>query len=186
MERSQSKFFTQDILHVFLHGENSRAALVKATGLGEGSVRSILGILKEKGFIVSSKQGHSLTDKGKKWHEKLNNSLRIFDSPIEDYDLAFHIKPPITEKQSYELRDIAVRWGSKGALIFYYNGQDLLMPPSDSVDYSINFELLKEGLTNGDYLILLWGAAKPDLISGGFAIAGELSTTLKEFLLALK
>ncbi len=187
MERSQSKFYTQDILYVFqnIKEVSSRAALVQATGLGEGSIRSILLILKEKGLIEASKKGHALTKKGEVWHNKLESALNIFECPVKDYDLAFHIKPPITEKQSYELRDLAVKWGSKGALIFYYNGKDLLLPPSDCVDYSINFEPLKENLNNGDYLVLLWGAPKEDLITGGLAIAGEISDTLKEFLVTL-
>ena len=66
-----------DVLRsLFRIDENtSRSELVEKLGLGEGTVRTILDMLKEKGFIESTRQGHGLTDSGKGLLKKLNRIM---------------------------------------------------------------------------------------------------------------
>ncbi|MBW2988405.1 hypothetical protein DRJ48_00650, partial [Candidatus Woesearchaeota archaeon] len=167
MQRSQAKFYSCDVLNVFLRIKpiKSRARMALETGLGEGSVRSVLAILKEKGLIESAKQGHYLTEVGEEWYTKLKRALVMKDSikvsGIKSNSIVcLHLRPPTTPKPSYMLRDIAVRWGASGALIFYYTGQELVLPPSKTPDYGEDYSALKKtfDLKRGDYVIVVWGS----------------------------
>jgi len=182
MERTQAKYFKPDVLNTFLNLEKpmSRAELVARTGLGEGSMRSILNILKAKGLIQSSKRGHWATKRGLSLLRELQRQLDILEPrslkfPKSREILCFHIRGPVNQVPSYLLRDIAVRWGATGALIFRFNGRQLVLPPSRRVDYNEDYSALTKGLEKEDHLALLWGEHKPSLVSGGLEIASVLS-----------
>ncbi len=185
MERTQAKFFKPDVLHVLLRLQRpvSRAELAASTGLGEGSIRSILDILKNKGFVESSKKGHWVSPRGKLLLRKVDGILTIskpskLEFPKAKERLCFHIRKPVSSVPSYVLRDIAVKWGASGALIFHFNGKELVMPPSKKADYKEDYSSLQVNLAPGDHIALLWGSQRPNLISGGLEIAAQLSPTI--------
>jgi len=185
MERTQAKFFKPDVLHVLLSLQKpvSRAGLATSTGLGEGSIRSILNILKIRGLIESSKKGHWATSRGRLMLKKVEGILTIskpskLGFPKAKERLCFHIKQPISNVPSYVLRDIAVKWGASGALIFHFNGKELVMPPSKKADYKEDYSALQANLARGDYIALLWGSQRQNLISGGLEIAAQLSPVI--------
>lgn len=116
-----------DVLRCLLLIEKpvSRTYLSKALELGEGTIRSILGIFKKKGILVSTNIGHLLSDKGKNIWDKLRNSVEI--KRINKLSLfpnkkiiIVHIKNPSKPEKAVVLRDAAVKNGAEGALILKY------------------------------------------------------------------
>ena len=64
-----SNFGKLDVLRAFLNINQkpiSRSQLTSQLKFGEGTVRSILGILKSKNLIESTREGHFLSKKGEK------------------------------------------------------------------------------------------------------------------------
>jgi hypothetical protein len=187
MERSQAKFFQTEVLAVFLNlnKRKSRALLAKQSGLGEGSMRTILDILKQKALIESSRGGHVHSKAGREAYAAIKEACSIINaSPVHSCStLCFHLSAPIKEQQSYKLRDIAVKWGAKGAYILKVVNGELVMPPSTVVDYKEDFSALKRAARpkEGDYLILVWGEEPSLLISAGLAITAELSAVIGAF-----
>ncbi len=122
-----SNFTKIDLLRCLLGIEKpaSRSYISKALNLGEGTVRSILKILKKKGFLASSNQGHSLSAKGKVIVKKIKEILDIREiGPIKIFpgkkSIAVHIKIPAKIEKAFILRDEAVKNGAEGALILKY------------------------------------------------------------------
>ena len=123
-----------DVIRCFLKiRENiSRASLVRELGLGEGTIRNILDILKNKGFISSTRQGHLLTKKGKALLKRINENIEIknFSSKIfaKNKKTALLLKKYNKDtKVDYKLRDIAVKNKAEGALIFLFD-KKLVIP----------------------------------------------------------
>ena len=165
MHPDQTKFFKTDILNVFLRLKESRAraALAEETGIGEGSVRTILGLLKGRGLLQSSRKGHSLTLLGAEWYAKLSHKAILQNQPsvqgFEAYSIAgMHLRQPLKALPSYQLRDAAVRHGALGTMIFSFTSGKLVLPPSKSVDYGRDYSVLIEGKRpkEGDMFIFVW------------------------------
>ncbi len=117
-----------DVLRCLLSIEKpvSRSYLSKELELGEGTIRSILDILKEKALLVSNKEGHSLSQKGKNSVENIKK--RIILKKIKSISLfpdkkaaAIQIKNPKKMEKAVVLRDETVRNGAEGALILRYD-----------------------------------------------------------------
>ncbi len=165
-----------DVLRCFLAiDENiSRKGLVKKLGLGEGTVRSVLDILKKKKNIISTRQGHSLTNKGKTLLKKINNLIEIkkIDSDAiypKQKKIGILIKGRKKGKIDYRLRDIAVKNKAEGAVIFVFEKR-LYLP---NVDYTSRFsDLEKEfNFKKGNLLIISFATNYKDAESGALAIA---------------
>ena len=68
-----------DVLRCFFRiGEGiSRHNLAKSLELGEGTIRTILGILKNKKLIESTKKGHFLSSRGNSEMSKLKENMAL-------------------------------------------------------------------------------------------------------------
>src|SRR3989338_3021816 len=68
-----------DVLRCFFRiGEGiSRHNLAKSLELGEGTIRTILGILKNKKLIKSTKKGHFLSSRGNSEMSKLKENMAL-------------------------------------------------------------------------------------------------------------
>ena len=78
-----SNFTKIDILRCILRINKplSRSQLSKALNLGEGTIRSILDILKKNKILMSSKKGHYLSAEGNAIVKKIGNiniNFKIF------------------------------------------------------------------------------------------------------------
>ncbi|MBW2980062.1 hypothetical protein KY360_01420 [Candidatus Woesearchaeota archaeon] len=129
-----SNYTSFDILRTFLAIEEntSRTSLVEKLDLGEGTVRTLLDMLKDKKLIKSTQLGHSYSDKGASIIEKINKTIQSkkleSKNIYKDYKkVALLLKNKKDIDVNYKLRDIAVKNGAEGALIFIYKNK-LILP----------------------------------------------------------
>jgi len=190
-----SNFTKIDVLRCLFNLENpvSRTNLSYNLDLGEGTIRSILDILKKNNFLDSDKKGHSLNDNGLKILGKVKNSLDMVKVSLNDLfpgkkKIAAHIKNIKNKNigKSYELRDIALKNGADGALILTFNEKLELYDYDDSE--MNNFEEIegKFKLNNDDLVIIAYADSYRLSEHGGLAVAIELSDSLKVALDKLK
>ena len=114
------------------NGPVSRKTLVKILGVGEGSVRTILGRLSDGRLVESAKSGHTLNDAGA---QKVGGILKKISRPaiVELPELsgsggqimAVVYKAAGKVRSVVALRDKALKAGADGALILVCDGGKL-------------------------------------------------------------
>lgn len=177
-----------DILRCFLKFNKniSRQELARELELGEGTMRTILEVLKSKKLLDSTKKGHFLSKKG---NEILNQIYESISMPknITTQSLYPNFKKigvvvrNITNlKELYKLRDIAVKNGAEGAIILKFD--DKLYAPES--DYKQDYKELEKNFEfkDNDVLIIAFANEKRHAENGALAIATELSPLLKKFI----
>ena len=183
-----------DIIRAFLLiKENiSRNELVSKLSLGEGTVRTILNILKEKKLICSTKQGHSLTGKGNLFLKKTEAITLIKSANLDDFYpklrkiLILLKKPDKTVKISFQQRDIAVKQGADGAVILKFDNK-LYIPDAD-INFKENYKkaynkILKcFDFKKGDILIICFAGSLRNAENGALAIALSMSKELNDLI----
>ncbi|MEM4353204.1 MAG: DUF4443 domain-containing protein [Candidatus Caldarchaeum sp.] len=112
-----------------------RKRLRNYLGLGEGSVRTMLARLVEKGLALSTQKGLSLTDKGRQLYDYLRKFLTpVTPVPFQMPWQAGHnyglVVKGLAEKVStgVEERDEAIRNGASAAMVLTYMLDGLHMP----------------------------------------------------------
>jgi len=163
-----------DVLRCFLKVDGvSRANLVNELGLGEGTVRSILDILKSKGLINSTRQGHDMTDKGKSLLENIDieikniSSDRIFPKYKKTAVLVRKYNKKV--KIDYKLRDIAVKAGADGAVILVFDGK-LKIPEHEASNEFDELNGIFE-YKNGNILIIAFADSYKKSETAGLKVA---------------
>jgi len=187
-----------DIIRAFLLiKENiSRNELVSKLALGEGTVRTILDILKDKDLICSTKQGHSLTEKGNLFLKKTEKSIAIKKLILEDFypglekAIVLSNKTDKNIKISFEQRDIAVKQGADGAVILKFD-KELYIPNAD-INFKESYkkaydEILKcFDFKKGNILIICFADSLRNAENGALEIAlsmsKELNNLIKRFI----
>ncbi|MBS3105150.1 DUF4443 domain-containing protein [Candidatus Woesearchaeota archaeon] len=177
-----------DILRCFLRFQKNtgRQEIAKDLELGEGTVRTVLEILKSKKLLDSTKKGHFLSKRGE---EILNQIYEILSTPrnvamrhlYPDFKkIGVIVRNASNLKELYKLRDIAVKNGADGALILKFENR-LYAPESD---YEQDYKELEKSFDfrNGDVLIVAFANDKRNAENGALAIAVELSNFLKRFI----
>src|SRR3989338_10645262 len=186
MVGNKPNFNSYDILRCLFRIEEgiSRQLLAKSLELGEGTIRTILDILKDRKFIESSKKGHFLSSHGRNAMNELKKSINP-PKKIESEHIYKNLKKcGIAVKgvkelaNTYRLRDIAVKNGSEGALILKFDKR--LYAPESDYDYSWlekSFEL-----ESGDILALAFADSYSIAENSALAVASELNPSLKSFI----
>jgi len=112
-----------------------RIALSKALEVGEGTVRTMVKKLVESGIIeVDSIGGCTLTERGRYLAAELNgfivssSSLDLRSLGIEMPSHALQVRAAISNTSLTKLRDVAVKSGAEGMVIFQYKGGTLAFP----------------------------------------------------------
>ena len=178
-----------------IDGPLSRSALSESLGLGEGTVRSILDILKGNNLLASDKKGHYLSQKGKEMLENINNNIRISKADLSSIfphkkAVAVQINHAKNKKKpwkAYELRDTAVKAGADGALILEYDGRLKLYEFHDKGN-EYGFEEIEDGFSLGknDLVVIAYSDSYKLAEYGALAAAIEASKNLKSIMQKLK
>ncbi len=153
-----SNFSRYDVIRAlfYLDVQRSRSELSHELELGEGTIRSILDILKKNKLLQSSQKGHLLSQKGRSMVLLMRKDIEIPKTIHMDIFPKYKEKGCIVKTikhfmPDYKVRDIAVRHGAEGALILTFD-QRL------SITYYLNanFSSLEKefALKKGDALIV--------------------------------
>ncbi len=118
-----------------------RSKLAEELKVGEGTVRTIIGRLKDAGLITTSKAGCILTNEGSRlWNEYktvFRRKVEIGKSEltIADYNFAILVKNCGDKvKSGMEQRDAAIMVGARGATTIMFKEGRLIVPSvSDNI-----------------------------------------------------
>ncbi|MBN1157652.1 hypothetical protein JXA85_08595 [Candidatus Woesearchaeota archaeon] len=181
-----SNYTKADILRCFfLVSENvSRDELVRKLDIGEGTVRTLLDILKGKSLVSSTKQGHFLTEKGASLLIKIKENIefpREFKTKklFPNYKkVALLVRKHGPIKSVVATRDVAVKNGAEGALILVY--EDRLKFPDGKI--TMETPDLEEvyDFKNKDILIVTFGSSLRWCEVAAISVAFELNGFLKQ------
>jgi len=137
-----------------------RKSLSAALNIGEGSTRTILDIFCDEGYIVVTKSGAVLSEKGKKAKDQVRmdvSPLTVDDLTIGAVNCAVRIKGA-SKKITYgcEERDAAIKAGATGATTLVCIGNKLIFPGSEyPVTPHVESAIRKEfRIGNGDAVII--------------------------------
>jgi predicted transcriptional regulator len=114
-----------------------RNRLAEELDVGEGTVRTLIGRLRDADLISISKAGCSLTKKGSKlWKEIKSNfkktAIEKSELAFTDFDVAVLVrKRACAVSSGMEQRDAAVMTGAKGATTVLFKKGRLVFPSSD-------------------------------------------------------
>ena len=177
-----------DILRCFiwLGVGTGRQHLAKELGIGEGTIRTILNILKSEGLLDSTKKGHFLSANGIGLQAEIFKKISApkileIDEIYPGYKkIGVQIKNLKKLAELYRLRDIAVKNGAEGAIILKFENR-LYIPESqddnkyEEIEKKFDFE-------NGDVLVIGFSGNNKNAETGALSIAVELSGILQKFI----
>ncbi|WP_048055963.1 DUF4443 domain-containing protein [Pyrococcus sp. ST04] len=137
-----------------------RKQMAEKLELGEGTIRTLLRKLTQLGLIKSRQRGHFLTEEGMELKGKLEE---LFSEPIEIKvenfpAFAVVVKNP-GEFKSIELRDEAIRFDAKGAMILIVKDGDIVFPEDLrplKETYPEIVEKLSGYYKEGDAIVIAW------------------------------
>ena len=181
-------FTKTDILRCFLRFNKNagRQGLAKELELGEGTMRTILKILKSRNLLDSTKKGHFLSKRGDEILSQIYCDIsmpKIINSPNiypNFKKIGVHVKNAPKLKELYKLRDLAVKNGAEGAIILKFNNKLYAPEYEHEQDYK-EFERFFD-FENNDVLVIAFSSDKKDAENAALAIAVELSGNLKKFI----
>ncbi|WP_087037581.1 DUF4443 domain-containing protein [Thermococcus litoralis] len=180
------EFKIEDAIAVLflLKTPKGRKQISEELNLGEGTVRTLLKKLSSIGLVESQQKGHSLSEKGVKIIQEIS---KLFSEPLEVTPLEGFVtyalvvrNPP--EFKSIELRDEAIRFFAKGAMILTVQNGEIVFPedgrPLKETLPELSEDLKKLPVENGDLVIVTWAENKADalksLIHVALSLKGEL------------
>ncbi|CAD5244835.1 DUF4443 domain-containing protein [Thermococcus camini] len=177
------EFTLEDAVAVLfmLQNPTGRKAVSEALDLGEGSVRTLLRKLLWQGLIRSTQRGHSLNGRGM---ELLEGISRHFSEVRRVGEIEGHPAFALTVREpgkfkSIELRDEAIRFFAKGAMILVVrNGEPIF--PEDGRPLSETMPELAEKvkgafrLEDGDLVVVTWAEKEADAMKSAYHVALSL------------
>ncbi|WP_461865685.1 DUF4443 domain-containing protein [Thermococcus sp.] len=176
------EFNLEDALAVIFMLKNpiGRKAISEELGLGEGSVRTLLKKLSAIGIITSRQKGHFLNERGARL---LENLQELFSEPIKAGTVegmpavAMKVKNP-PEFKSIELRDEAIRFFARGAMILIVrNGEPVF--PEDGRKLKETFPEIAQSIRSlapeeGDLIVITWAEDDADALKSAIHVAVSL------------
>lgn len=156
-----------------------RKRLSTMIGVGEGSTRTILGILQEHGLVDIDKSGVSINKKGMDYYNSTYMEISHLDTgalTIGEYDCVVRVAK-MASKITYgcEERDIAIKAGATGATTLICNNGRLIFPGSGyQVDDDLNNLLWSRvSIRNEDVIII--GTGETSAIAEEGAVIAALT-----------
>ncbi|KUK17248.1 DUF4443 domain-containing protein [Thermococcus sibiricus] len=173
------EFEIEDVLVTLflLKTPKGRKQISEELSLGEGTIRTLLKKLAGLNLIKSQQKGHSLSEKGVKVLETI---LDLFSAPVELCSIenfptyAIVVKDPPKFK-SIELRDEAIRFFARGAMILCYLSGEVIFPednrPLKETLPEIAKDLERIPLEDGNLIIITWAENRIDAIKSAIHVA---------------
>ncbi len=158
------------LYHLSKSEYTGRSNLAFKVGIGEGSMRNILKILKEWNFIIVENRGITISDEGRLFLQSI--PIKIIEVNLSNYiDINNqYCCGIIVFKRSFKIqnglkqRDICIKSGANGCITFIIKNGRLTILPGHSLDteYSGNFREMENSLNlaEGDVLILSYSEDK--------------------------
>lgn len=184
------KFSAIDVLHALLiltEKPVSRQDAVSILRIGEGSVRSVFEELKQKGWAVSSRAGHAISEKGsglkKEILKRISLPKMIKCSLFRNYySSAVAVYKPDSDADPLLLRDLALKWGADGAMIVAMSKGALSVPKCDpATDLSeINAQLR---IPEGGIAVITFADSVLSSQTSTLAVAISADSSLRELFL---
>ncbi|WP_297506021.1 DUF4443 domain-containing protein [Thermococcus sp.] len=173
------EFTLEDAVAVIFLLQNpvGRKTISEILELGEGSVRTLLRKLSALGLIESSQRGHALSGKGKETVEKISEH---FSEAVEVGNVegkpayALLVRNP-GEFKSIELRDEAIRFHARGALLLVVREGKAVFPedgrPLSETMPELAGELEKLPLEEGDLVVVTWADTPAKALKSTYHVA---------------
>lgn len=173
------EFTIEDAVAVLYLMKNpvGRKTISELLGLGEGSVRTLLRKLSKMNLIESSQRGHTLSEEGRELVERLSKSFSEVHAVgrVEGYPAyAIVVRNP-PEFKSIELRDEAIRFFAKGAMILVVKNGEVVFP-EDGRPLRETMPELAERLSvlrseEGDMVVVTWAENPADAMKSAYHVA---------------
>jgi len=125
-----------------------RRKLAEKVGIGEGSIRTILEVLRRDRLVNITQNGISLSSKGEE--ELRAYPIKMVDIDANEMtiggcDIAVHVKNAAHKiREGLEQRDEAIKVGAKGATTIIYKDKRLVIPLE--LDIRIKFPIIEKSL----------------------------------------
>ncbi|ASJ05854.1 DUF4443 domain-containing protein [Thermococcus pacificus] len=155
-----------------------RKTVSEVLELGEGSVRTLLRKLSQLGAISSTQRGHSLNENGQELVERIESCFSGAKpaGKIDGYPAyALVVRNP-PEFKSIELRDEAIRFHAKGAMILVVRNGEIVFPedgrPLRETMPEIAEELEERSKPeDGDMVVVTWAEKEADAMKSAYHVA---------------
>ena len=158
-------FVAMDILS--RNGCCSRRVLAEEMDLGEGSIRSMLKVMKEWGWIDVRRPGVSMSATGRANFEDFGIRFVDIGSPAygaKGHQQAILVKGAAdTVTSGMAQRDMAVSNGAYGASVFVMRGGRIFFPDSwdvDDNDPDFAATIRSAGMEDGDVLVIVYSDSR--------------------------
>jgi len=199
MKRTLKKFDDLDVIRVFLAIGDATKASGSAEGLikrmdicyrtliGEGSVKSILKMLFDRGLVEIEKRGNRLTAAGKDVFEAVRQvlgetkpiSTDIFNDGMKAYAAVLKKYDGKKTEDAYAARDHAIRRGCWSAMVLVCrDGKVRLQSEIQSADREFNGLKDEFEIRNGDAILAVSSKSRRRTEKGILAIARYLNEEL--------
>jgi hypothetical protein len=164
--------------HIQQLGPLGRKELAGLLGIGEGSARTLVSYLEEKGWVRTARQGISLSKNGEALLEKIGlkaKEVHAGNITVGDVDFAIRLRGKINSiSNGIDQRDEAIKVGASGATTLLFKSRLVF---TDGFDVSQTdaraARVLKQdfGLIDGDVLIIGCSPEAAKAMDGAFAAA---------------
>ncbi|MFA4646689.1 DUF4443 domain-containing protein [Pyrococcus kukulkanii] len=151
-----------------------RKQIAEKLELGEGTVRTLLRKLSNLGIIGSKQRGHFLTEKGEKLKAKINESfLDPVGVSVDGWPaIAIVVRNP-PEFKSIELRDEAIKFDAKGAMILTVKNGEVVFPEDLRPLKETYPEIVRKlkDYREGDAIVIAWAETPPKALKAAIHVA---------------
>ncbi|NJE49968.1 DUF4443 domain-containing protein [Thermococcus sp. 9N3] len=173
------EFTIEDAVAVLFLMKNpvGRKTISELLDLGEGSVRTLLRKLSRMELIESSQRGHVLSGKGRELVERLSRAFSEVHAVgrVEGFPAYALIVRNPPEFKSIELRDEAIRFFAKGAMILVVKNGEVVFPEDGRPLRETMPELAEKlsvlGPDDGDMVVVTWAENPADAMKSAYHVA---------------
>ncbi len=142
-----------------------RVMLSRVLGIGEGSVRTIIKRLQQHSLIsIDSIGGCALTPVGREVLGQIkkgmvsSGTIDLGGMGVAYPAFAIQVSLDVSAHSVLKLRDVAIKWGAEGAIVFHFSGGKIVVPSItedlSQLSPSMHYELMsKFKLQEGNYVL---------------------------------